>query len=71
MPKSVASYRSHDTSHASGDHSPSDDEESRGRQAEAIRNAYRNAQAGNPTSPLATRHVSAQNSYSDSKTRNQ
>jgi chloride channel 3/4/5 len=65
MPKSVASYRSHDTSHASGDHSPSDDEESRGRQAEAIRNAYRNAQAGNPTSPLATRHVSAQNSYSD------
>jgi chloride channel 3/4/5 len=70
MPKSVASlasYRSYDTNRTtSGDHSPSDDEETRGRQAEAIRNAHRNAQTGS-TSPLATRHrqYSAQPSYSD------
>lgn len=65
MPKSVASYRSHETTHGPGDHSPSDDEETRSRQAEAMRNAYRNAQAGVPTSPLATRSTSAQGSYSD------
>jgi chloride channel 3/4/5 len=65
MPKSVASYRSYDTSRASLDHSPSDDEEIRGRQAEAVRNAHRNAQAGVSTSPLATRYASAQHSYSD------
>ena len=69
MPKSVASlasYRSYDTNRTSGDLSPSDDEETRGRQAEAIRNAHRNAQAGVSTSPLATRHhYSRQPSYSD------
>jgi chloride channel 3/4/5 len=64
MPKSIASYRSYN-SRVSGDHSPSDDEETRGRQAEAVRNAYRNAQAGVSTSPLATRDRLAQDSYSD------
>lgn len=65
MPKSVASYRSYEANHSSGDRSPSDDEETRGRQAEATRNAHRNAQAGVPISPLATRSISTQNSYID------
>lgn len=67
MPKSVASYRSYDTSRTADDDdpSPSDDEETRVRQAEAFRNAQRNAQAGVPSSPLATRYTSSHNSLSD------
>lgn len=65
MPKSVASFRSYDTGRTPGDNSPSDDEETRDRQAEAIRNAQRNAHAGVPTSPLATRLDSSYDSYSD------
>ena len=64
MPKSVASYRSYATDQPSRDHSLSDDEETRGRQAEAVRNAYRNAQTGLSTSPLATR-TRLEDSYSD------
>lgn len=61
MPKSVASYRSAASHAASADRTPSDDEETRDRQAEATRNAIRNASQSvtAPNSPLDTRHPSA------------
>lgn len=65
MPKSVASYRSYETDHPPGDYSPSDDEETRHRQEEAIRNTQRNAQAGVPTSPVLPRTASSYTTHSD------
>ncbi|KAM0716269.1 hypothetical protein Q7P37_007714 [Cladosporium fusiforme] len=65
MPKSVASYRSYDTDRPYGDQSPSDDEETRHRQEEAMRNTHRNAQAGAPPSPVLARTASSYTTNSD------